>query len=276
MSIRFKFKTEHAFYIKILTELIQNCVETACFKIKNHGIEITAIDTNGQILIETVLNAERFLIYKYTQDMSVGLSISHLHKILKLVKNKDVVKFSIYDDDIKSLVIEIFPKEMSGRSKKSVIPIQEHHSDIIKGPDINGRPITIFSDQFQKVCREINQTKMVKIQMFKYKVRFCVDNLYKTSEEISVFDNNDLEDEIKNNKHIDIDEVISEATFNTSLLTKFMKLSRVSSKIYLYSVNECVIFKLLLGDLGTMQIFIKSNERSEMERNLQEESDSEE
>ena len=107
--------------------------------------------------------------------------------------------------------------------------------------------------------------------MFKYKVPFCVANLYKTSEETSVFHNNDLEDEIKNNKHIDINEVLSEATFNTSLLTKFMKLSRVSSKLYLYFVNECVIFKLLLGDIGTMQIFIKSNERSEMERNLQEE-----
>ena len=210
MSIRFKFMTEHAFYIKILSELIQNCVDTACFKIKNHGIEITAIDTNGQILIDTVLNAERFLIYKYTQDMSINLSISHLHKILKLVKNKDVVKFSIHDDDIKSLIIEIFPKEMSGRSKKSVIPIQDIHTDIIKGPDTTGTPITIFSDQFQKICREINQTKRVKIQIFKYKVRFCVDNLYKTSEEISVYDNNDLEDEIKSNKHIDINEVLSE------------------------------------------------------------------
>ena len=65
MTIIFKAKTQEGYTIKILAELLQHNIKTACLEIDKTGIALRMMDTQQRILIDLKLDYENFSIYKY-------------------------------------------------------------------------------------------------------------------------------------------------------------------------------------------------------------------
>ena len=65
MTILFKAKTQQAYCIKILGELLSNNIKTGCFVIDETGIFLRMMDHHRKILIDLALHAENFTIYKF-------------------------------------------------------------------------------------------------------------------------------------------------------------------------------------------------------------------
>ena len=65
MTVLFKAKTQEAYVIKILAELLSNNIKTGCFVIDENGIYLCMMDSHKTILIDLVLKAENFSIYKF-------------------------------------------------------------------------------------------------------------------------------------------------------------------------------------------------------------------
>ena len=66
MTVIFKAKTHCAYTIKILGELLQNNIKTACFEIDENGIKLCMMDHHRTILIDLSLESENFTLYKYS------------------------------------------------------------------------------------------------------------------------------------------------------------------------------------------------------------------
>ena len=91
MTVIFKAKTNCAYTIKILAELLQNNLKTACFEIDKEGIKLSMMDHHKHILIQLSLESENFTIYKFKlkETKFLGINLNHFHKMLKSIKKKD-------------------------------------------------------------------------------------------------------------------------------------------------------------------------------------------
>ena len=85
MTVIFKAKTNSAYIIKILAELLQNNIKTACFEIDDSGIKLCMMDHHRTILIQVSLESENFTLYKFKskEKLFLGINLNHFHKMLK-------------------------------------------------------------------------------------------------------------------------------------------------------------------------------------------------
>ena len=65
MTIIFKAKTHDAYKIKILAELLQNNIKTACLEVDSRGVKLCMMDHHCTILIQASLESENFTLYKF-------------------------------------------------------------------------------------------------------------------------------------------------------------------------------------------------------------------
>lgn len=157
MTIIFKAKTNSAYTIKILAELLQNNIKTACFEIDESGIKLCMMNHNRTILIHLFLESENFTLYKYKQKdkLYLGINLNHLHRMLKSVKKKDSLCLFIEQENPTDLGIKVIPKE-NNRITTSFIKIQSIQTIDTSIPDGYGKPIIVPSAEYQKLAKDMS------------------------------------------------------------------------------------------------------------------------
>ena len=70
MTVIFNAKTHCAYTIKILAELLQNNIKTACFEINEDGVKLCMMDHHRTILIQVSLESENFTLYNLSVKIS--------------------------------------------------------------------------------------------------------------------------------------------------------------------------------------------------------------
>lgn len=267
MSLIWKIKTNHGFMLKIFSEMLQRCITTAHFLIRENGVLLCTMDTKGHILIDAVLNKDDFLIYNYIKDVSIGIGVSQFYRTLKPIKKKDVLKLTMYDTS--KLLVEYAPKD-GGRTSKTTLPIMPVQSISFITPDgYTNAPITVYSDHFQKMCKEMSQlSKNISVEATKYSIKFKVNNVYPVVQKFTIYDDGDFKDE--NIKNEDRDKIIYKATFASNILTKFMKISKFHTSLDIYVHPELpLLFKIPVDNLGFLRVYIKSNELIKNEEDME-------
>ena len=90
MSYILKAKTQEGYIIKILGELLQNNIKTACFEVDKNGLKLRMMDSHRIILVDLFLDAENFSIYKFKSDRTLylGINLTHFHKMLRSIKKE--------------------------------------------------------------------------------------------------------------------------------------------------------------------------------------------
>ena len=156
MSTFFKAKTQEGYTIKILAELLQHNIKTACFKINKDGIFLRMMDSHRKILINLELHNENFSIYKFRgdEDMFLGINLNHFYKMLKSIKKKDSIMLFINDDSKNNLGIQVIPRE-NNRVTTSYIKIQKIQNIEIPLPENYDKPIIVPSNEYQKMCKDM-------------------------------------------------------------------------------------------------------------------------
>ena len=112
MTVLFKAKTQEAYVIKILAELLSNNIKTGCFVIDENGIYLCMMDSHKTILVDLVLKAENFSIYKFnSKKMYLGINLVHFHRMARSIKKKDSIELFIEEKSQNDLGIKVIPKE---------------------------------------------------------------------------------------------------------------------------------------------------------------------
>lgn len=275
MSYLFRAKTDEAHYIKILSELLQSNIKTALFTIDHGGIKLRMFDDQRppRILIDIFLDSTKFTSYKLKlgpkQDtLTVGISLTYFHKLLKSTKKNDSLLLFIDQKNPNELGISILPKD-SNRKTTSTIKIQNLQClDIdLPGEDIlkYDHSINIPSKDFQKMCKDISIGKIVKISAKKFNLSFETDTngIYQRK---SCF--GDDEDEEEENKVLYTDE------FDIDRLSRITKMAGLNTKLQIYPKEGLPLrFSSLISNLGSINIYIKSRSQLENERKEGGESD---
>ena len=266
MSNIFSCKTNEAYYIKILTELLSNNLKIGAFEINKNGIILKMFDHHRKTLVDLQMFSENFSIYKFksTEKICMGLNLNHFHKMLKSIKKKDSLQLYIEEDNIYELCIKTIPKENKSSSTSS-IKIQKIQNIDIDIPTGYGKPIIIQSSEFQKMCKDLSMigSSNIKIVFKNNIIEFIADSDGILKRKVvfgeNIEEEDDEDDENEKKEYV--------ATFSTDQISRISKLSGLSTNMHLYTIssNLPLLFSTNIGLLGKISIFIKSNELIENE-----------
>jgi proliferating cell nuclear antigen PCNA len=274
MTIIFKAKTHCAYTIKILAELLQNNIKTACFEIDLDGIKLCMMDHHRKILIQVLLESENFTFYKFVpkEKLFLGINLNHFHRMLKSIKKKDSMQLFINDDNPNDLGIKVIPKE-NNRITTSYVTIQEIQTIDIDIPDGYGKPIIVSSSEYQKMCKDmahIGSTMNVVAKNFHIKFLCNAGGVMKRNVEFGETEDSDDEDENSKGSEYNQD-------FDTEQLSRITKMAGLSTNLHIYPKNgKPLLFKSSIGNLGKISIYIKSKDLIQNENSFIESEDEDE
>jgi len=258
----FKAQTSEGYTIKVLADLLQNNLKTACLKIDVEGIRLTMFDSHRRVCFSFQLLAENFQVFKFkpANSLYLGLNLGHFYKMIKSIKKKDSIVLFIKSDCPTDLGIKVVPKE-NNRITTSFIKIQNVQHLDVKLPDGYSNPIIVPSNEYQKMCKDMSSiSTSLSVQARKYSIRFSCDAGSIYSREVSFGEldaDSDSDDE-------DVD-IKYEDTFYTEQLSRIVKVAGLASNIQVFvGANQPMLFRTGVGSLGKLSVYIKS--RSLIER----------
>jgi len=260
----FKAKTPEGFTIKMLAELLQNNIKTACFEISETGIKLRMINSHRIILIDLELSADNFTIYKFRSDkkITIGINLNHFHKMLKSIKKKDNIILFIRNDNPTELGIKVIPKE-NNRKTISYIKIQNVQNISIELPNEYNKPIIVPSIDFQKTCKDMNSIGgIINVVSNGYYVKFLCNTGNVLKREV-IF--GEIGDDDDSDYEAEEQEQYSQK-FDTEQFCRIVKIAGFSSVMHVFPKgSNPILFRSNVGTLGHISIYIKSREQIEME-----------
>lgn len=276
MTNIFLCRTKDAHSMKILSELLQYNIKTACFEIDKHGIKLRMMDNNRTILVDLELDSNNFSLYKFAspEKLYVGINLTHFHKMLKSIKKRDSIELFITEIAPNDLGIKIMPKE-NNRTTTSYIKIQNIQNLDIDLPDGYDNPIIVPSGEFQKMCKGLTHiSNITHITSKGFIIRFSSDAggvMKRYTEFGEVEDPEAEESETKSG-----DEEYSE-DFDTEQLTRITKIAGLSTNIQIFPKSDKpLLFKSPVGTLGKIAIYLKSKSLQELESRVVEDEEEDE
>lgn len=87
----FEAKLCEAIVIKRIIEAIKDLVTDVNIDATPQGISLQAMDSSHVALVSLTLGASGFDIYRADRAMTLGISVTNLHKVLKLAADKDQI-----------------------------------------------------------------------------------------------------------------------------------------------------------------------------------------
>lgn len=278
----FRCKTNDAYIIKILLELLHNNIKTACFEITPKGIFLCMTDSNHRTLIDLKLHAKDFnLFYLKPASLSIGVNVNHQYKMLKSVKKKDSLQLFIHENAPTDLGIQILPKDHS-RLTTSYIRIQNIQNLEIQLPDPYPHTILISSSEFSKMCKDmLNISNSILILANQYSAKFVCNlgSVYSREvilgeTEVEKYANHDgfypnvsgTSSSITEKENGGYDFVFKD-DFETEQLSRIVKISGLSNNININChENMPLLIQSKVGSLGEINIYIKSRRQIEEEQ----------
>ena len=260
----FHAKTDEAFVIKILGELLANRLQFANFKVNENGIYLLQTDIRKEQLIDLALLRENFSPYKCTKQLVFSVHTANLYKMLKCIKKKDAIRLYIHEDEPSILGICVEQMNENNRVITNIKITNQHLDDIIR-PEGYDTPIIIPSKQFQKMKNLHNISKVMVITSKLNYIRFFCDGGELYSRELVIGNEND-----EDNSHI---KTLYKQEFSTSYITGLVKCAGQSGSVSVYvDEDNGLKIKMKAGGLGDLIVYIKSNElityeKEEKERN---------
>jgi len=260
MTIIFKAKTNAAYTIKIMAELLQHNIKTAYFEISLSGIKLCMMDYHKTILTNVELDSDNFILYKYKCPKPIlylGINLNHFHKMLKSIKKKDSIQLFINDENPNDLGIKVIPRE-NNRITTSYVKIQSTQTLEIDIPTGYGKPIIVPSSEYQKMIKDMTHIgNVINVVAKNFHITFKCNagGVMKRHVEFGEFDDSDSDNDS------DDDLPIYCQDFDTDQLARITKMAGLSSNMQIYpKTGKPLLFKSNVGTLGKISIYIKSKD----------------
>lgn len=259
MPIIFKCRTNDAYYLKVLSDLMANNLHSGCFDVSKKGITVRSMDPNRKILIDILLPADNFnnFVYNKKEPITLGINLSYFHKMLKTVKKRDSIEMILDSDNPLDLALKTIPKENT-RTTMSFVRIQSIQKIDVDLPTGYKKPVVINSSEFCKMIRDLNISTSTNITAFNSYIIFTCDagGIMKRSVEFGEREPDDL-----------TSTPLYSHDFLTEQLTKISKISGLGTSMQIYYSQDLpLLFKTTIGSIGSISIYIKSKIQLEDEK----------
>merc|ERR1712010_408380 len=126
----------------------------ANFDCDAQGISLQAMDSSHVSLMAMQLKADGFEHYRCDRNMSIGMNLASLSKILKCAGNDDVITMKAEDDaEVITFMFESPNQEKISDFELKLMVIDSEHLGI---PETEySAEVTMPSGEFSKICRDL-------------------------------------------------------------------------------------------------------------------------
>ena len=247
----FLIKTIQSSAIKCIIEALKELLTDTVLEITTDGIKIVTMDNAHVILVHLKLLAEKFEFYKCNKNISIGVNMLNLYKIIKTINNNDILSLFMYENDLNHLNIKLENVEKNTKTTYK-INLLDLNNEKFEIPDVVfNSVITMPSNDFQKIIRDMNNlADFVEIKNVNSEfILTCTGDF--CSQKTILSDKNNESIQITNEQ----DNNIIQGNFSLKYLVLFTKCTNLSNNTEIYLKNDYpLIIKYTVASLGEIKL----------------------
>jgi proliferating cell nuclear antigen len=235
---------------------------------KSGGIKIMTVDHTKTLLIHVKLNAKQFSVFKVKKKChDVGISLVHLHKLIKSLDKDDTLSMYIDEEDKQNIVLKVDNDE---KNYKTIyrLKLMDINKTSYKIPQTPFESVIVMdSGEFHKICREMSQiAEYIDIKCTNNSITFTCKGDCAERSTTYTSDENGVKIRMSNNKN---KNTIVQGIFELKYLVMFTKCANLCNDIQIFMRNDYPLFiKYTVATLGTIQLGIVPTDEKHINSNF--------
>jgi proliferating cell nuclear antigen len=251
-----EIRTLQAVAFKVLIEALKELLTDTCIEFDDTGMKIVATDTSHTVLVHLKLEASKFEVYHCEGNISIGVNMLNLHKLIKTINNNDQLTLYIDRDDINHLCIKIENNEKNSRTTYKLNLLELDNPNISVPPTHFIEVVTLPSADFQKICRDMhNLAEFMEITSIRNQLIFSCTGEFCSQETVVCDNDNSCRGEDAPVASDSVTDEIMQGVFSIKHLVLFTKCTNLCSAMELYLKNNYpLIIKYDVSSLGSIRL----------------------
>ncbi|KAJ4445137.1 proliferating cell nuclear antigen [Periplaneta americana] len=240
--------------LKKVLEAIKDLLNEATFDCSDSGIQLQAMDNAHVSLVSMNLRSDGFDKYRCDRNISMGMNLGSMAKILKCAANEDVVTMKAQDNaDTVTFVFESPNQEKVSDYEMKLMNLDQEHLGI---PETDyACVVRLPAVEFARICRDLSQFgESVIISCTKEGVKFSsVGDIGAANIKLAQTSNVDKEEQAVT---IEMQEPVS-LTFASKYLNSFTKATSLSTVVQLsMSPDVPLVVEYRIGEIGHIRYYL--------------------
>jgi len=246
--------TQGDVFIKIV-DAIKELTQECNFDCSEDGIECQCMDNSHVSLVKLLLNKDGFEEFTCKENISLGLNLTNLSKILKCSGPKDSLEITAEDTENITFSFVNAGEDRCSTFKLKLFDIDSEHLGI---PETEySCSVKMPASEFARICRDLTVLgDSVKITASKQGVQFETKGDIGSGDLILKNSTDSGMDDGDKGVQVSISEGVSQC-FALRYLTSFSKSSILSDRVTLsMSDGTPLMVEYQIGDLGYIKYFL--------------------
>lgn len=143
-----------AAFFKCLIDAVKEMVTEVVFDCSSNGIHMQAMDNSHVALINFSLNSSKaFSHYKCDTEMSIGINVVSLQKVLKLCNNEDILTLQKNKNEDKMTLL--FESPNGSKISKFCVNLLDIYQEQLVIPDVDYKTyFSMSSQELVRICKD--------------------------------------------------------------------------------------------------------------------------
>lgn len=240
--------------LKKVLEAIKELLNEATFDCSDSGIQLQAMDNSHVSLVSLNMRSDGFDKYRCDRNLSMGMNLASMTKILKCAANDDIVTIKAQDNaDTVTFVFESPNQEKVSDYEMKLMNLDQEHLGI---PETDYSCIVkLPSSEFARICRDLGQFgESCVISCSKEGVKFSsAGDIGTANIKLAQTANVDKEEEAVT---IEMQEPVT-LTFACHYLTLFTKATSLSPIVQLSMTAEApLVVEYKIAEMGYIRYYL--------------------
>ena len=245
-------KTIQSSPFRCLVEALKEILTDVNLQIDSNGIKVIAVDTSHTVLVHLKLKSENFEEFFCNKKRQLGINMMNFYKFIKTISNNDTLSLYVDKDDYNNLGIKIENGDKNSLTKFSLKLLDIVEENISIGDEEFESIITMQSNDFQKLCRDMNNIgDLIEITSSDNILKFKVNGDIGSAEHL-------VAEDYKNNLTItNNNSCVVQGIYNLKNLVMFTKCTNLCNQIKIFIKNDYpLIIVYDVASLGEIKLGI--------------------
>ncbi|KAB2607035.1 proliferating cell nuclear antigen-like [Pyrus ussuriensis x Pyrus communis] len=240
--------------LKKVLESIKDLVNDANFDCSSSGFSLQAMDSSHVALVALLLRSEGFEHYRCDRNISMGMNLGNMSKMLKCAGNDDII--TIKADDGSDTVTFMFESPTQDKISDFEMKLMDIDSEHLGIPEAEYQSIvTMPSAEFARICKDLSGIgDTVVISVTKEGVKFSTRGDIGTAN--IVCRQNTTVDKPEEATVINMSEPVS-LTFALRYMNSFTKATTLSNTVTISLSSELpVVVEYKIAEMGYIRFYL--------------------
>ncbi|GMY10962.1 proliferating cell nuclear antigen [Fagus crenata] len=240
--------------LKKVLESIKDLVNDANFDCSATGFSLQAMDSSHVALVALLLRSEGFEHYRCDRNMSMGMNLNNMSKMLKCAGNDDII--TIKADDGSDTVTFMFESPTQDKIADFEMKLMDIDSEHLGIPEAEYHAIVRMpSSEFARICKDLSSIgDTVVISVTKEGVKFSTRGDIGTAN--IVCRQNTTVDKPEEATIVEMNEPVS-LTFALRYMNSFTKATPLSSTVTISLSSELpVVVEYKIAEMGYIRFYL--------------------